>query len=173
MLDLVFAKLLPAFKSAALPADAAGEAALRKKLSSLSLHSPQGQPKPSPSIKLGRRYVFPENAEKIEALTLEAGTDGTPTLVLRTAGVDQRFAVPYGKWATTQLTEKLPILEQSVAASGAWVNGDTLAMTIAYYETPFKMNVRLSFGGDIVVFEREMHVGFGDTKRPTLVGRGQ
>ena len=173
VLDLVFAKLLPAFKPAALARGRAGESALRKKLAGLTLHTPQGQAKPGPALRLGRRYVFPENAEKIEAVTLEQGTDGTPVLTVRTAGVDQRYAVPYGKWATTRLPEKLPTLEQSVAASGAWINGDTFAMTLAYYETPFKMNVRLTFGGDIVVLDREMHVGFGETKRPTLVGRAQ
>jgi CubicO group peptidase (beta-lactamase class C family) len=173
VLDLVFAKLLPAFTAAPLAPDAAGEAALRKKLAGLALHPVQGKPQPGASVTLGRRFVFPENDERIEWVALQRGGDGTTSLVTRVAGVEQAFAMPHGRWATTRLPERLPALEQMVATSGAWTRDDTFAGTIAYVETPFKTNVRLTFGGDIVIYEREAHVAFGETRRPALVGRAQ
>ena len=173
VLDLVFAKLLPALSGAALPADATAQAALTKRLSGLALHTPKGNAQPGPKFAWGRKYVFPENTEKIEALAIERGADGVPVLVTRVAGVEQKLPVPHGRWATTTLPAKLPVLEQQVAGSGAWLGEETLLATVAYYETPFKLNVRISFDADTAVFEREMHVGFGDTRRPTLVGKAQ
>jgi hypothetical protein len=173
VLDLVFAKLVPAFKAAPLQADAAAQAALTKALSGLALHTQLGSAQPGSAGAWGRRYVFPENAEQIEWIALERGADGTPSLVTRVAGAEQRFAVPFGRWATSRLAARLPALGQLVATSGAWAGDDTFAATLAYYETPFKLNVRLTFAGDTVTYEREAHVAFGDTKRPTLTGRAQ
>jgi hypothetical protein len=172
-LDLVFDKLLPAFTANALPANADAAAALQKALGGLMLHPPQGQPNPGAGVTLGRRYDFPANAEKIESLTLERGPSGTTAMITRVAGVDQRLDVPAGRWATALLPAPLPTLEQRVATSGAWNSSDTFAATIAYYETPFKLNVRLTFTGDTVTYEREMHVAFGDRKQPVLVGRAR
>ena len=42
--------------------------------------------------------------------------------------------------------------------------------TVAFYQTPFKLNLRLAFDGDTVDYGREMHVSFGETKLPALVG---
>ena len=36
--------------------------------------------------------------------------------------------------------------------------------------TPFCATLGLRFAGDALVLDREMNVGFGPTKRPTLVG---
>ena len=91
VLDLVFAKLLPAFRPAPLPADAAVSSSLSANLAGLALHTPQGQAQGRAAITLGRRYVFPENDEKIEWIALDRGADGTPSLVTRAAGVDQRW----------------------------------------------------------------------------------
>jgi hypothetical protein len=173
VLDLVFAKLLPAFKAAPLAPDAAADAALKKRLAALSLHPVTGKAQPGAGVTLGRRFYFPENEERIESVGLERGADGTPILVTRVAGVEQTVAAPFGRWATSALSAPAGTLGQRVAASGAWTGDDTFAATVAYYETPFKMNVRLSFGGNLVVYEREMHVAFGDTKRPMLVGRAK
>ena len=46
VLDLVFARLVPAFKTGALAADAASQKALVSTLSGLTLHAPQGQGEP-------------------------------------------------------------------------------------------------------------------------------
>ena len=82
------------------------------------------------------------------------------------------FLDELGAWAKGR-TPFGPAGEQPVATSGAWVDGTTYAATLAFYQTPFKLNVTLGFAGDTVTYTREMHVGFGDTKLPTLTGRAQ
>jgi len=57
-----------------------------------------------------------------------------------------------------------------VAASGAWTDPDTLTVKDCFHETPFCATLSLRFAGDALVLDREMNVGFGPTKRPTLVG---
>ena len=173
VLDLVFSKLLPAFSTNALKADPAGASALKSALAGLALHTPQGKAQGGADLVAGRRYVFPENDEKIEWLALERAADGTPTLVTRVAGVEQSLAMPLGRWATSRLPVPSTFFGQSLATSGAWTSDVTFAGTLAYYETPFKLNVRLTFTGDTLTYEREMHVGFGDPRRPVLTGKAQ
>ena len=58
----------------------------------------------------------------------------------------------------------------AVAASGAWTDDDTFTVKACFHETPFCATLGLRFAGDALVLDREMNVGFGPTKRPTLVG---
>ena len=131
MLDLVFAKLLPAFARAALKADVAAESALKTALAGLALHTPDGKARGGAAIAQGRRYVFPENDEKIEWIALERGADGTPSLVTRVAGAEQTMSMPFGRWATSRLGEPSPFFGQAIATSGAWTSDVTFAGTIA------------------------------------------
>ena len=55
-------------------------------------------------------------------------------------------------------------------ASGAWTDDDTFTAQVCFYETPFCLTLGLRFAGDALVLDREMNVGFGPTRRPTLVG---
>ena len=57
-----------------------------------------------------------------------------------------------------------------VATNGAWTDDDTFTVRACFHETPFCATVGLRFAGDALVLDREMNVGFGPTKRPTLVG---
>jgi len=170
VLDLVFARLLPAFREGTLPAAPAAQKALTTALGALRLHTPQGTPEPGATVAAGRRYAFPSNPEHIEWLSLERGANGAATLVTGVDGQQRRLMLGHGTWAKGRMPFGPRGLEQPVAASGAWTSDTTYAATVALYETPFKMNVRLTFTGDTVEYGREMHVAFGDTKLPTLLG---
>jgi hypothetical protein len=172
VLDLVFARLLPALSGNRLPANAAAHAALTKRLAGLTLHPVQGQAQPGASVALGRRYTFPANAEQFESMALERGPAGALTLVTRVGGTERRLALQHGGWAKGKYPFG-PGGEQPVAASGAWTSDTTYAATLAFYETPFKVLMKLTFSGETVEVTREMHVAFGDPKLPTLVGQGQ
>jgi hypothetical protein len=124
-------------------------------------------------VALGRRYVFPSNPEKFEAVTLERGAAGQTTLVVTADGRTWRLGVGSGTWVKGQMPFSAGGGEQPVAASGAWTSDNTYLATVAFYQTPFKLNVRLAFEGNTVVFGREMHVTFGETKLPTLTGHAQ
>ncbi len=170
VLDLVFARLLPAFREGTLPAEPASQKALTTALGALRLHTAQGKPEPGAGVAAGRRYAFPTNPEHIEWLSLERGANGAATLVTGVGGQQRRLMLGHGTWTKGRMPFGPGGPDQPVAASGAWTSDTTYAATVALYETPFKMNIRLTFAGDTVEYAREMHVAFGDTKVPTLVG---
>src|SRR5262249_40052586 len=127
----------------------------------------------SPPKVLGKKYVFPANERKLEAVTLEGdGKDGAVTLVARLDGVERRIACGRGAWQKGQMAwGRLP--EQPAAASGAWTGDDTFTAKLCFYETPFSITVNLKFSGDEVRCNAESNVGFGQTREPALVGKAQ
>lgn len=170
VLDLVFERLLPAFRPGTLPANPASQKALTTALGALRLHTPEGGSEPGATVAVGRRFMFPTNPEGIEWLSLERGDGGATTLVTSVAGQERRLALGHGTWMKGRMPFGPGGRDQPVAASGAWTTDTTYSATLALFETPFKVNVRLNFAGDTVEYAREMHVGFGETKLPTLVG---
>lgn len=77
VMDLVWAKLLPAFQPHSLPADAEGEHRLARKLASWQLPTAKGEElSPLASKFLGKRFVFEPNDEKLESASLVASPTG-------------------------------------------------------------------------------------------------
>jgi hypothetical protein len=156
------------------PADAPTQDRLMKKLASLSL-PPQAGKATSPNARRvsGRAYELPKNDDGIEAVAVELGQE--PTLGVRSNGQEYRVPFGIGSW---RYGGRLPMgrsrlqddAASAVAATGAWTDDDTLALKACFHETPFCATLSLRFAGDALVLDREMNVGFGPTKRPTLVG---
>jgi CubicO group peptidase (beta-lactamase class C family) len=171
VLNLVWDKLLPAMKSAALPADDAAREKLERALKGLSLRTPQGSG--SPAKVADKKYVFAANKRKLEAITLESdGKDGAVTLVARFDGVEQRIVCGRGTWQKGRAAwGTFP--EQPAAASGAWTEDDTFTAKLCFYETPFTITVSLKFSGAELRFNSESNVGFGATKESELVGKAE
>jgi CubicO group peptidase (beta-lactamase class C family) len=171
VLNLVWDKLLPALKAAPLAADEEGHKRLQQKLKGLSLRPQKGS---APAARVvGKKYAFPDNPQKLEALTLEGdGKDVPATLVARYNGVDQRIVCGRGVWQKGRgAWGRLPT--QPVAASGAWTEDGTFTARLCFYETPFLFTVRLKFSGDEVRCEVESNVGFGPLRRAPLVGKSR
>jgi len=174
VLNLVWEHLLPGMKAAPLPAAAPLQDRLAKKLASLSLVPPTGKPS-SPTARRvsGRVYELPKNDDGIEAVGVELGKE--TTLVVRSEGREHRVPVGLGEWrrggalpmGRSRLMEEP---EYRVAASGAWTDADAFTVKACFHDTPFCTTLVLRFAGDALVLDREMNVGFGPTKRPTLVG---
>ena len=93
VLDLVWDKLLPAFKPATLATDEESHQKLARTLAGLSLRPVAGSA--SPAKVSGKRFTFPANGAKLEAISLESDDQGD-TLVVRVAGTDQRIACGHG-----------------------------------------------------------------------------
>ncbi len=195
VLNVVWDKLLPGLKSAALPADDAAREKLERTLKGLSLAAPKGSGSP-PKVS-GKKYVFAANKRKLEALTLEsddkdgavtlvARVDGVEqvdagggvghglrvTLVARVDGVEQRIACGRGTWQKGRIAWGT-LAEQPAAASGAWTEDDTFTAKLCFYETPFTITVTLKFSGEELRISSESNVGFGATKEPALVGKAE
>jgi CubicO group peptidase (beta-lactamase class C family) len=170
VMQKVWDHLLPALAPAPLVADASAREALSRKLASLVLPSQDGQATSPLAAKVsGRRYVFPENDERFESIGLEVAR-GQVTLVSRADGRETRVPVAHGRWGTS-VALRFGDRDERVAASGAWTAEDTYTARLCLHETPYVLTARLRFAGDEVTLEREANVSFGETKRPTLVGR--
>jgi CubicO group peptidase (beta-lactamase class C family) len=169
--QLVWDVLVPAMQAAPLAADARGRTKLKSTLAGLTLRPLQGSAL-APSGASGRRYVFPANDQKLEAIALEVGAGDAVTLVARFGGIEQRIACGQGGWKKGRLAyAALP--EQPVAASGAWTADGSYGVKISFYETPFYLTLGLRFSGDDLLYDAEYNVAFGPTKQPQLVGHAQ
>ncbi|HXK10858.1 MAG TPA: serine hydrolase [Vicinamibacteria bacterium] len=174
VLNLVWQHLLGGMQAGPLPADAAAQARLAQKLASLALRPPTGRPtSPLAARVSGRLYELPKNDDGIEAVGVEFGKE--TTLVVRSGGRNHRLPCGRGEWrrgGTFAVGRSLLSGEadQPVASSGAWTDDDTFTVKACLYETPFCDTLGLRFAGDALVLDQEMNVGFGPTKRPTLVG---
>ena len=169
VLNLVWDKLLPALKSESLAPDEEAREKLGHTLKGLSLHPPEGLA--SPPKVAGKKYVFPANERKLEAIAVETDGDAT-TLVVRINGVDRRIACGSGTWKKGRLAYG-PLPEQPAAASGGWTGGDTFTAKVCFYETPFIATFRLKFDGDELLFDAQSNVGFGATRQPQLTGKAE
>ena len=169
VLNLVWDKLLPAMKSEALPTDDASRKKLERTLKGLSLRLPEGSAT-APKV-LGKKYVFPTNKQKLEAITVESdGKEGAMNLVMQVNGVEQRIRCGRSAWQKGKLAWG-PFPEQPVAASGAWTKDDTFVAKLCFYETPFILTVTLNFSGKELRYNAESNVGFGPTRETELVGK--
>ncbi len=172
VLDLVWDKLLPAIKPSPLPAEEASQKGLQQALKGLSLRLPvsSGSPGKAPL----KKYVFPYNERKLEAISLSVSDkiDAAPALVLRIDGTEHRVACGRGEWLPGRVALGSPAARPA-AVSGAWTADDTFTAKICLYETPFITTMRLKFSGDELRCNVESNVGFGSTREVELVGKAE
>ncbi len=169
VLDLVWDHLLPAMHAKKLPADRAAQQKLASVLGHLVLPTAKGAATSPIAPKVaGKRFVFPANDQKLQALTF----DGAGALLMRFDGADQRLAFSHGGWTKGRAAfGTFPV--GAVAVSGAWASEDVFTAKVCFNETPFVMTLTMRFTGDAVEFDEETNVGSGSTRRPHLVGRAE
>jgi CubicO group peptidase (beta-lactamase class C family) len=169
VLDLVWDKLLPAMKSAPLATDDEARKKLELTLAGLTLRPQEGSG--SPAKVSNKKYRFPANERKLEAITLQSD-DKAVALVMKFGDMEQKVHCGQGTWQKGRLAYG-PLPEQLAAVSGAWSADDTYAAKICFYETPFIVTLKLKFSGDQLLFDSQSNVGFGSTKQPQLVGKAE
>lgn len=169
VLNLIWEKLTPALKTAPLPADDRAAAKLEARLKGLALRPQDGM---AAAAKVsGKRYAFPTNDRKLEAITLETeDRDGRVALVSRVNGKEQRIVCGRGAWEKGRAGWGL-LPAQPVAASGAWTEDGVFTAKLCFYETPFILTIRLAFSGDEVRCEVAQNVGFGPLRQAPLTGK--
>ena len=180
VMNLVWEKLLPAFKSAPLPADGVGAEKLSKRVAGLAVRPVLGQATSSRSAATsGKRYVFASNYRQIEAVAIESREDGATVKVWTPRGESQIICGP-GVWKRGRTAfvngvggRMVPADGQPVAASGAWTQDDTFTLKLCLYETPFYSTMVFRFSGDELLLDSEHNVSFGATKLPQLVGEAR
>jgi CubicO group peptidase (beta-lactamase class C family) len=174
MLNLLWEKLLPAFEPKRLKADATSQRKLKEKLASLTVRPAEG-PASSPLAPkiLGRKFVFPANEQKLEAITLTGNRSSLGvTMAIQVNGVTHHFTGGHRKWQKGHGSFGA-YLNQPAATTCAWAKEDTLVLKQCFVETPFYVTHKLRFEGNQVFYDAEANVGFRGTKQPQLVGRAE
>jgi CubicO group peptidase (beta-lactamase class C family) len=130
-LNLVWELLLPAMHAVPLPEDAAGQAALSKKLSRLALPPVEGKAASAIASRIaGRTYQVDANELKIETITLDFSGSGC-LVGIKTAAGAETIPCGYGEWQPGQTTLFNDLWVSGVVpvvASGAWTAEDNFTM---------------------------------------------
>lgn len=171
VMNLVWDRLVPALKSAALAADPASHKKLAARLASLTLR-PQAGAATSMMAKTvgGKRYILESNPQSLESIALEPpGANGDVAVTMRIAGVDQRVTAAHNDWRQGTLT--LRGTPELIAASGGWTADDSYTLKIVRYRTPFATTYRLQFAGDRLVITSEQNVGPANARITEIAGR--
>jgi CubicO group peptidase (beta-lactamase class C family) len=172
VLNLLWDKLLPAFQPKRLRADKAGHGELQRRLAGLQVRLAQGAAtSPMASRVAGRKFAFPPNDQRFEAVTIAPTPDLKGlTLALQVNGVENRYIAGLGEWRKSRGAFGT-YADTPMAVSAAWPSRDTCVVKLCLYETPYYTTLKLRFDGDQVTCDSETNVGFGSTKHPPLVGR--
>ncbi len=173
VMRLLWSKLIPELRAAAIPENPEALSALRNRLANLSLPTPAGAATTPLGAKIsGRKFVFEKNDLTLESLGVEIAADGTVTFKARQYDQDQGVVAGRDQWLKGAFlinrNSTLP-----VAAAGAWTADDTYTVQLAQYGQAFLATFRLKFADDQVTVERELNVGPASNKPVVLTGKAQ
>lgn len=158
-LELVWKHLLPAMKSAPLPADQEALGSVKKQLASLTLAPVKGQAAPALAKEIsGKTFRFGDGQKlpaflmaKERVLTgLRLDFKGAAaTLTLTDDLGEHAVACGQRRWikAPAPKTADPANPLAAVSGSGAWIAPDTYAARLCLYETPFCLTLRCKFEG--------------------------
>jgi CubicO group peptidase (beta-lactamase class C family) len=178
VMNLVWDKLLPEMKPAALPANVVARRTLKAKLAGLTMRPSSGKAtSPLASAISGKWYELADNGRGLRAISLDL-TSPSPALLVRTASGETRTPIGIGAWVRNSsgfangIERMLSVPERlQVAASGSWTADSVFRLKLVAPETPFYSTLDLQFAGDRVVVEGEQNVSFGTTRMPKVEGK--
>jgi CubicO group peptidase (beta-lactamase class C family) len=171
VMKLLWAKLLPELRPAAIPENPDAQAALRNRLANLTLPLPAGAATSTLAAKVsGKEFVFEKNDLNLDSVSLTIAPDGAVTFKARRYEQDQTIVAGRNEWKKGAF-----LISRNgtppVAAAGAWTADDTYTVAFAQLGQPFLETFHLKFTGDTVTLEREFNVGPASNKPVTLTGK--
>lgn len=177
VMQVAWDHLLPAMSATPLPRDDSANKALRDRVKSLQLPPAAGKmSSPLSATVNGARFTFPNNAKGIESVTLHLGKQTTLTLQDRLGEHD--FECAHGGWSKGRmasigsLAQRLPRNDDvGVAGSGAWSSDNIYQAKLCLFETPYRLDLKLTFHGDEVVMTGKYNVAFDSKDLERMVGR--
>ncbi len=174
VLNLIWDKLLPAFQPKRLRADATGHGDLQQKLAGLQVRVASGAASsPIASRIAGRKFAFPANEQKLEAVTMAPTPDLKGImLALQVNGVEHRYVAGLGQWRKSRAALGT-YADTPIAVCAAWPSSDTCVVKLCLHETPFYTTIKMRFDDTQLYYDSETNVGFRATKQSQLVGRAE
>jgi CubicO group peptidase (beta-lactamase class C family) len=173
IMKLIWSRLLPELRLAAIPENPEAQSKLANRLAALAIAPQSGATSSALADKVfGRRFSFALGAENrvgLESASLEKSPTGATSFVVKMRGVEQRVSIGQGQWTKGSFAFAAAGAVP-VAVSGAWTDDATYTLQFCQYRAPFTTTVQLRFAGDDVVVTTEQNVGFGPTKSPALTG---
>jgi hypothetical protein len=178
VMNLVWAKLLPALQTNSLPPDDAARKKLESKLANLTLPHPQGPAANAVATQIsGTTYFFPTNNHNIESVKLDFKGQET-TLVVGNRGREYKISVGNGVWKKDRTDfvagadwRVVNAGEQSMAASGAWTADDTYTVKLSYNETPLAVALNFRFAGNrMLLLNVDYSVVLGEMTSGLIIG---
>jgi CubicO group peptidase (beta-lactamase class C family) len=173
VLNVIWEKLLPAFEPRPLMAHTS-RSKLAERLAHLTVRPAEGsETSPLAPKILGRKFVFPANEQKLEAITMTSNNEGKSVgVVVQSAGAKREFTTGYRDWKQGRGSFGT-YTDAPAAATFGWDVEDTLVIKQCFTETPFHVTHRFRFDGNQLFYDAQRNVGFGATKQPQLVGRAE
>lgn len=175
VMNLVWDRILPAFKDAPLPADPSAARNLAAKFAHLELPTPDGAATSPTTLRVvGQHYAFAKNPQQIEWLALDPPqADGTQSFTVKFAWApEQHLVASHAAWR--KATFAGGPLAGPIAAAGAWTTDNTYTLEVARYHTPFIMTYVLKFSGGELELTSEQNVGFDAAIKPlTIIGKAE
>lgn len=190
VMRLVWDRLLPATQDEPLPAGVAANALLTAKLASLSVPTLKSVASSPLSAKVAKStYRVADDPLGLQAIRLETRAEEAWLTITNAAG-EQRIGLGHNAWRRNRVTsiEGLavptnglttpPAGTVAIAGSGAWIGDGTYRARLCLNETPFYLDVTLSFADGFadgeVKIEVTQNAMFGtDRKQPTRIGERQ
>ncbi|GAB3696917.1 hypothetical protein GCM10027592_20570 [Spirosoma flavus] len=185
VLDAVWNHILPALRGTDLAAAKTKQAALTKKLATLTLLPENSQPATTVANQIsGKTYAIAENSLHIKDVSLTFGKDGCIFKVQDDKGSHQVLC-GVNRWVegtttfpiTQLLLTSTPVPgseDRKVAGSGTWQDANTFVMTWRFVETAHYDTVTCKFDASSVQVEFQKSLSKISTakdQRPTLSGK--
>lgn len=180
VLDAVWECLLPAMGPTELPPAPVAQARLGETLAGRAIAPLRGEAASPLSREAGGRYLLEDNPLGVRSATFRFGRRGARVrlLVAGTSTTDLECApdtwregeVSYRRKAGRD-PRRATLPGPPVAASGAWVDADTYALRLCYYETPWVIDLTFRFSEGGVALSGEVSASFGPTEWGPIAGR--
>ena len=177
VLNILWDQLLPAFQPRKLRVNKEAAGRLTAKAREFEVSHPTGAVRSAAVDQIaGKAFRFGTNALRIESLSVgQAGAGKELLLTMRISGREFSLPCGYRTWRTGRGPFAGGYLadfqDEPIAGSYGWKDEKTCLIKLCAYETPYHLTLALRFEGNQVTMDSETNVGFGETKKPTLVGK--
>ena len=167
VLDLVWEHLLPAMHDSALPANAAGNVALHRRIEKLALPVPAENASRKQERRVtGKSFTLDANERQMSRIGFEFGKGDSAVQLMDDRGT-HTIPVGSGEWAFSETERRGPYLVSraknsltglppfKVAGAYRWLDDGALELTLRYLQSPHTETLVCRFNGEQIEIDVE------------------